>query len=857
MMTNYFSCVNNRYRIRLLTSVMFVYFFITDCAAKSFFNPEFLKNTDDINEVSDLSYFDAGLLQMPGIYRVDIWLNGKSIITTDIEFNARKIEQTDVPELVPCLDLQKMIAFGLNENYIIRNPALIQDPKRCDVISLIPDAKVQFDAELQRLNISIPQAALVHKNPGLVPPELLDQGISAFLLNYKFLASKTQNKHDSGQQNSYNLNLRPGLNIGAWRLRHYSNWSKNTGNNSDKETWDNIYTYAQRDIIPLRSSLILGQSTSTGDIFDSVGFTGLQIASDDTMDPENATGYAPLIRGIAKSNAKVIIRQNGYQIYETYVSPGAFEINDLYQTGSNGDLQVTVQESDGSQQVFTVPYASLPVLRREGNLKYSLTSGIYRTYDNHIEKTPFTQATASYGLPFEATVYGGAQIASKYQALAAGIGKNMGIVGAVSVDATQAWSTRQDDDKTNGQSWRVRYSKNMLQTGTNFSIAGYRYSTSGFYTLSDVLNTYRDGYHIYQPHRVRNRTEMNISQSIGRSLGNVSLGGVIEDYWDNSRQNRSMGASYSNSWNGISYSMSYSYVKSVQNDGNFRNASNDQLFSLLVSVPLDRWLHSDSTLYAFYNMNTAKPGETAHMTGLTGSTLEGNNMNWSVQQGYSTQSKSSGNVDLDYQGTYAELMSSYGYNDRSRRFSYGISGGAVLHQHGLTLGQPMGESIALVETPGAAGTSVANHTGVKTDFRGYTIVPYVTPYRLNDITLNSETLPDDVELDSNTTTVIPTRGAIVRSSFGGKVGIKGFIQLVDNRGKVLPFGATVTTPGGDKTTSNFVGEDGRVYLTGLNEHGLIFAKWGSQANKQCKAKYDFRNIPAPPTGIRQIQVGCL
>ncbi|MEA7581073.1 fimbria/pilus outer membrane usher protein, partial [Salmonella enterica subsp. enterica serovar Anatum] len=41
------------------------------------------------------------------------------------------------------------------------------------------------------------------------------------------------------------------------------------------------------------------------------------------------------------------IRQNGYVIYQSYVSPGAFAITDLNPTSSSGDLEVTVDEKDG------------------------------------------------------------------------------------------------------------------------------------------------------------------------------------------------------------------------------------------------------------------------------------------------------------------------------------------------------------------------------------------------------------------------------------------------------------------------------------------------------------------------------
>lgn len=58
----------------------------------------------------------------------------------------------------------------------------------------------------------------------------------------------------------------------------------------------------------------------------------------------------------------------------------------------------------------------------------------------------------------------------------------------MSVDVTQANATLQDDRKTQGQSYRVRYSKSMVDTGTTLSLAAYRYSTQGYYSLQDAAS---------------------------------------------------------------------------------------------------------------------------------------------------------------------------------------------------------------------------------------------------------------------------------------------------------------------------------------------------------------------------------
>lgn len=87
------------------------------------------------------------------------------------------------------------------------------------------------------------------------------------------------------------------------------------------------------------------------------------------------------MRGIAKSNATVIIRQNGYVIYQSAVPQGAFEITDLNTASTGGDLDVTIKEEDGSEQRFTQPYASLAILKREGQTDVDVSVGELRDED--------------------------------------------------------------------------------------------------------------------------------------------------------------------------------------------------------------------------------------------------------------------------------------------------------------------------------------------------------------------------------------------------------------------------------------------------------------------------------------------
>ncbi|MDM3806892.1 fimbria/pilus outer membrane usher protein, partial [Proteus mirabilis] len=95
------------------------------------------------------------------------------------------------------------------------------------------------------------------------------------------------------------LNLQSGLNYGAWRLRNNGAWRYTQNNGKRRSEWQNIGTWAQRTVIPLKSELVLGDSNTGNDVFDSVGFRGGRLYSSDSMYPDSLQGYAPTVRGIA------------------------------------------------------------------------------------------------------------------------------------------------------------------------------------------------------------------------------------------------------------------------------------------------------------------------------------------------------------------------------------------------------------------------------------------------------------------------------------------------------------------------------------------------------------------------------
>ncbi|EBO9655747.1 outer membrane usher protein FimD [Salmonella enterica subsp. enterica serovar Berlin] len=829
---------------------------ISPVSAEVFFNPSFL--SDDPESVADLARFARDEGQAPGHYQVELFVNNEFFSNQDILFNVRRTGRKDRGDdsgLDACITGKHIKKLGINTQKI---PSLkyIQREKCVNLEDIIPQYSSRFDFDNQRLYISIPQALLKNNARGYIPPDEWSEGINAFLVNYNFTGSNTRKDSSKERQINYFLSLWSGLNLGAWRLRNYSTWNYSNIDSGNGKQWENISTYIQRTIIPFKTALILGESYTPGDIFDGIGFRGVQISSDDNMLPDSLRGFAPVVRGIANSDARVTIRQNGYVIYQTYVSPGEFEISDLYSTSSSGDLQVTVSESNGTDNTFSVPYSSVPVLQREGRIKYALTMGQYRSNNSYQNTPSFAQGTFSWGLPAGLTIYGGTQLANNYKSLAFGSGMNFGLWGAISADITQAKSVLADKSHHQGQSLRFLYAKSLNEYGTNFQLLGYRYSTQGFYTLDETsyrqmsgyttdthdeivhgAPKYRDYYNLNYTRK--GRIQVNLTQQMGTS-GSLFLTGSHQTYWHTNETTDLWQVGYSALWKDITYNITYSYNKST----GYSDA--DRRLALNVSLPVGKWLskggknaditNSNNTAYLTYAASTDTHGHMSQQAGVSGSLLKNSNLHYSVMQGYGSHGiGSSGSANLNYQGRYGNSNIGYNYSNGYRQVNYGLSGGVVGHANGITLSQPLGDTNILVKAPGAEGVNIENVTGVSTDWRGYAVVPYATTYRLNRIALDITTLKDNAELDDTVVNVVPTQGAIVKAEFKTRIGLKILMTLVRPNEKPVPFGATVSSH--DGKFGSLVGENGQVYLSGLSTEGNLNVKWGNNTNQSCNVHF--------------------
>lgn len=841
----------NKKVIFLCAQFMAVFYYSSGVHAGMYFDPAFL--SENGGTVADLSRFTSGK-QAPGNYRVDIYVNDIYVSSSDIEFRDSEkkpdAKSNDNTGLYPCLSVKWLRRFGLDT---LQFPDLTsQGDNQClNLKAIVKDATVNFDFDKLKLHISIPQAMLSNSAKGYIPPEEWDEGITAGLLNYTLTGDKTTNSR------SFYLALDGGLNYGPWRLRHSGSYTHSQNGSYTKNRWNNISNYVERAIIPLKSQLVMGDTSTDGKVFDSISMRGVRLYSSESMYPDSQQGYAPTVRGIAQSKAKVVVRQNGYIIYTTYVQAGPFVINDISPASSSGDLNVSIEETGGKSQSFTIPYSTVPFLQREGRFVYDVNMGEYRSGSSDTLKPKFVDGSAIYGLTKNNTIYGGLQLSEKYKAIAAGVAQNIGHVGAVSVDITQAWSTLADKKDYTGQSLRFLYAKSLNSLGTTFQLLGYRYSTKNFYSLEDTTYKNMSGYEydyytdeqgnkqkvLVNYYNTRNakkgKFQANLSQQID-DIGSFYLSATRQNYWDSDETDSAYQLGFNSNWKALSYNISWSSNK------NRGSSDTNNVVALSFSVPLEFLTNNNAyrqrlrSMYSTVSMNRSSDGKNSFQTGLNGNALKDGNLQYSVSQGYNNTSHYSGSANVNHLGSYGNAGVGYSYSDSYKMLNYRFTGGLIAHHDGVTFSQPLGDTNVLVKAPGAKDVKVQNATGIKTDWRGYAVLPYTTSYRNNRIALDTKTLDDHTDLDDNVVSVVPTKGAIVAASFTAKVGYRAILTLLTQDHKKIPFASTATESVSGVT--GIVDDNSQLYLTGIGRSGWVSVSWGPGSTDQCTAKFNFTEL---------------
>lgn len=857
----------------------------------------------------DITRFERGNPVPPGTYNIDIFVNERLIVRQSIIF--KEVDTSDIAQ--PCFNYDTLLEMGVDVNKLDEN--IVNPKSTCIFIQdLDPEASVNMDVGQLRLDVLIPQALMSRHARGYVNPQLWDEGIPALLIAYNFNAyavnqkynssqssmggqaisndgspvtvqdgtyysqksdgsytpnkngtfmlssdghyvavrpgSYTVSKHNQGYDNlNAYLGLNTGFNIAGWRLRNQGNaiWDRQSG----QVQWTNIGTTISHDVTPLKAQATFGQTYTQGGIFDSTPFRGGTLFSDERMIPDSQQGYAPVVRGIAKTRARVELRQNGNLVYETNVAPGPFVIDDLYSTTYSGDILVTIFEADGGNHSFVVPNSSVPMLLRPGIGRWSLTGGQVNNQNSNDYKLSFLEGTYQRGINNWITLYGGLQVAtgSQYTNTLAGIAFNTP-AGAFSTDISHS-KTKLWNVTNAGDSLKLSYSKTIPTSETTFTLASYRYSSGGYFSLSDaaIIRNLSDvlqeqdssnGRNTFSDWRNKQRIQLTLSQNLGGRYGSLYFNGLRNTYWGNSTGVATYQLGYSNSWHGMTYGITAGRTYTTNSSLEGSRFENQLGINIMIPLGLSSANAPTLTLATQHDGGTQNSSQ-ASLNGVFGKNNQ-YNYNTTINHQNTGNDNTTVSGGLGWLAPYANLNGGASYSQHYTQSSLSASGGMVLHKAGVTFSPQLdlNSPIGLINAPNAQGATVTSGGTTHIDSRGYAVATGLSPYRMNDVTLDPTGTSMDVGLKTTRLLTAPRAGAVVPLAFETESGHALLIHAVDSAGRTLPMGADIFD--NKRNLIGMVGQGGQIFVRTEERSGILQVRWGKEKSQRCHINYDISNF---------------
>ncbi|HEY3982422.1 MAG TPA: fimbria/pilus outer membrane usher protein [Cedecea sp.] len=817
------------------------------CIGLSFYKPdeaaaatEFNTYILDVNDRDrvDLSRFSNDGYVMPGEYLLDVKINDAMIGQRTIRFITDP-QNPDASRACLPADLVGMMALKPEAAEKIR----YWNGNQCVDISGIEGATVSNRIGQGVLQITIPQAWMKYKDANWTPPEQWDRGIPGLLVDYNLTGQigKRYGKNDvHSSYNSFSSYGTAGANVGSLRLRaDYQAWSaRNKLRDKGGFAWNQIYGF-----VPLPEQgarFAVGEIYHDSSIFSNFRMTGASLRSDERMLPPSLQGFAPEVRGTAKSNAKVTLSQDGRILYETTVPAGPFVIQDL-NSSVRGKINVRIEEDNGSVSTYDVNTASVPYLTRPGSVRYNLAMGMPSNTNHRVYGQGFGLADISWGLSNNWSLYGGALLGGSYNAVNAGVGVNLNALGAVSLDVTQSFASLPGRGRDNGMSVKVQYSKRFDEYDSQITFAGYRFSQRKYMDMSQYLDARYEREREDYGSREKQSYTVSASKTFFADSPSKAFTTYINynhlEYWNRPTQER-IDFSVSKMMNigslqGVSVSLSAYKSK-------YHETRNDYGGSLNISLPLGQGRRGG------YNMQVQNSDIT--QTGSYSDYSDPNN-NWQLNSGMNRKGKALGSGYYTHESPYGTFAANTSYQQDSyaslsasmRGGATATAQGAALHRNGFG-----GGSRIMVNTGNVSGVPINNGKTTTNRF-GVGVVSDVPSYFDTTTSIDVNKLANDVEATRAVVQGTLTEGAIGYRNFAVVRGEKMFAALRTANGEAPPFGAIVLNQSGREVS--VVNDDGSVYLTGVQKEEVLDVAWGG--SRQCRIK-----VPGNYQSLSQLLLPC-
>ena len=726
--------------------------------ARAVFDTDALKNNGLDPAIAD--YYSLAPRFTPGYHNVTVNINGKQRNIMPVKFDE---------EGTPCIDK----AF-------LENAGLIKQTKRgaCPKIyQYWSGSTIQTSPDIDEISVVVPPEAL-DPNYGRQFAEV--QGGRAAMLNYSMFG--THNQYDDENADRFQSTFEMGFNAGDWIVRSTQLISDGSDQDFDVES---LYTYAQRTFTDYGVMVQGGQINVANSRFSIPSIYGVQMMPDTALLPQAGTGVE--VSGIARTpQARVDIRQGGQLIYSTLVPAGPFSLDDVPLANLNTDLNVTVTETDGSENRFTVSastFRSNHVGRAPG---FTLAVGRVENMDSRFVNPWVVSANNGWSINKRVNFLAGMVMADNHYY---GFSGNLDTVPMQNLYASLGFL-----DLGYALPWGIG-----LSLGGSYGTPDYREMQELYGDDDDMSQTKYD-------------TSVGINWS-STTLGRFSLSYYRNESWNSDYDSRRFISSWSQSFKYFNVSVNW------ESDVSRHDSSDNDQFYVNVSIPLGR---SGVTTSSWYRESE---GKRSYGTRAMGSFNAENQYMVGVAQDHeenTTSWDSSLNSNLHYTNL---ALAAGGDNDNNTNFSAALSGGIVAHSDGVTFSPYRVTdtyAIARLDKP-VAGIEIGTSRGaVWTDKWGQAIIPALSPFRESTIEVNTESLPGNLDVRNGRTAIKASHGAVAKWEFATLSQRRVLLSISRADGTPLPEGVSIVDASGEYVTS--APEDGVIFLNDISASQQLYAK---------------------------------
>lgn len=634
---------------------------------------------------------------------------------------------------------------------------------------------------------------------------------------------------------SGNLEGRVSSKIGTFnsgQLLTYSGHASDVYNSVRLESYwsysdpDKLVTYRAGDLVT--RSLPWSRSVRLG---------GFQFRRNFNLRSDLVTMPLPSLSGSAAVPSAVDLYINNAKRVTENVPVGPFSLTDMPIVSGSNQARLVVRDAQGRETVTEVSFFGSSDMLAKGFLDFSLEAGMprrfYGRYSNDYDGKFFASGTARYGLTNNLTVEGHGELGSSFFNGGIGAAFTLWDFGMLSVaGSASSYKGRGGQQFAAGvqlQKWGVSLSVRTQRSYNHYndiaSVAEELIRNRDY--IEENWNTNDDDYfnrfqrRSSQIRRPKAINQISLSFPFQFDPTVFSITYTEAENWDTD-SSRYMGFSMSRNFD----CRAYGYINGFQD---LKKSNSYSIFAGLTITLNDKYSVS-------YDVNNDRQGTnfTSSLKRQMGGGI--GYYGWTLRdiEGNRKQRGASGT----YRSPFAMLAGSVEQYENSYHATVDVNGSLVFADYSVIPSNPIYDSFAVVNA-GAPNVTVYHQNSYygKTGRNGKLVVPGLTSYRQNRLSIDVDSLPLDTLATETDVIVTPAYQSGIVENFG--ITAKSdyiFVSLKDEKGDFVETGSYAGVEGTDKGFD--IAYDGMGILPSKGLKYPVSLIVQRPDNKFCRARLD-------------------